>query len=78
VFSLVDENILEASLSTCEHTPPIVSIIRTNSGYKVECLDCGVVSPERENPAQAWLALRWPRVRRAAGLHPSGTGLARR
>ncbi|MBA3472846.1 MAG: hypothetical protein H0T57_06380 [Rubrobacter sp.] len=33
-------------------------MIPTKHGYRVRCLRCGTIGPERKDPARAWAALR--------------------
>ncbi len=50
----------------CAHTPLQVSTIRTDAGYRIQCLNCGMVGPERESLREALRALkrtRYPRDR---------------
>jgi uncharacterized Zn finger protein len=42
----------------CSHTPSSAYVVRTRRGYRIRCLKCGTVSAEREEPEQAWTALR--------------------
>jgi hypothetical protein len=41
----------------CDHEPPQASVIQTERGYRVQCLRCGLIGPERENPSESWYAL---------------------
>ena len=41
----------------CDHLPPTIARVRTERGYIIRCLTCGMVGPEREDPASAWTAL---------------------
>jgi hypothetical protein len=51
----------------CDHTPLQVSTIRTDTGYRVQCLNCGLVGPEREGLREALRALRRTRYPRDRG-----------
>ena len=42
----------------CSHTPSSAYVVRTRRGYRIRCLKFGTVSAEREEPEQAWTALR--------------------
>ena len=42
----------------CDHTPTMVIVIPTDQGYKVRCLLCGMVGPQKEDPSAAWVALK--------------------
>ena len=42
----------------CSHTPSSAHVVQTRRGYRIRCLKCGTVSAEREEPEQAWTALR--------------------
>jgi uncharacterized Zn finger protein len=54
----------------CSHTPTSTYVVQTRRGYRIRCLKCGTVSAEREEPEQAWKALR-------AGITADLTRLAR-
>ena len=43
--------------ATCDHRPPMVLVIPTESGYKVRCLTCGQIGPERGSTDLALEAL---------------------
>ncbi len=43
--------------ASCDHRPPMVVVIPTGSGYKVRCLTCGQIGPERESTDLALEAL---------------------
>jgi hypothetical protein len=43
---------------SCNHQPPSAYVVQTRRGYRIRCLKCGMVSAEREDPEQAWTALR--------------------
>lgn len=51
----------------CDHTPMQVSTIRTNAGYRIQCLKCRMVGPERESLREALRALRGMRYPRDRG-----------
>ena len=36
----------------------MISVVRTGGGYRVRCLRCGLLGPERENVEAAWEALK--------------------
>lgn len=42
---------------SCAHAPTTVIVLPTERGYRVRCLRCGTVGPERESPERAWSAL---------------------
>jgi hypothetical protein len=42
----------------CSHTPTPAYVVQTRRGYRIHCLKCGTVGAEREEPEQAWTALR--------------------
>ena len=53
----------------CDHTPTTVVVMPTENGHRVRCLRCGEIGPEKENPGEAWVALRWwPRRERLERL----------
>jgi hypothetical protein len=54
----------------CSHTPSSAFVVQTRRRYRIRCLKCGTVSAEREEPEQAWTALR-------VGITADFTGLAR-
>ena len=54
----------------CSHAPTSAYVVHTRRGYRIRCLKCGTVSVEREEPEQAWTALR-------AGITADSTRLAR-
>jgi hypothetical protein len=58
---VIGMDVAEDSPVRCDHTPPAISVIRTGGGYRIRCLGCEEVGPEREGLGQAWLALRWHR-----------------
>ncbi len=43
--------------AACDHLPPTIARVRTEHGYRIRCLKCGTVGPEREDPTSAWAAL---------------------
>src|SRR5215216_596237 len=64
----------EARPAYCDHTPLQVSTIRTDAGYRIQCLNCGMVGPERESLQEALRARsgrrRWLRDK-ARWLRPA-------
>lgn len=42
----------------CDHMPVKTILIRTESGYRMQCLRCGQVSVEQDKPSQAFYALK--------------------
>ena len=47
----------ERALVACDHLPTLIARVRTEHGYRIRCLVCGTVGPDREDPASAWAAL---------------------
>ena len=63
----MDPNDHEDRPAYCDHTPLQVSTIRTNAGYRIQCLECRMVGPERESLREALRALRSTRYPRDRG-----------
>jgi hypothetical protein len=53
----VNPDASERTPIACDHLPPLIVRVRTERGYRIRCLTCGMVGPEREDPASAWTAL---------------------
>ena len=51
----------ETDYVPCLHIPTLVVAEQTAHGFKVRCLRCGEVGPERENAGAAFVALRQQR-----------------
>ncbi len=66
-IAAVDTNDHEYRPAYCDHTPLQVSTIRTDAGYRVQCLNCGMVGPERQSLREALRALRRTRYPRDWG-----------
>ena len=47
----------------CDHTPTQITVFASGSGYKVQCLICGLIGPERDSPSEAWKAMKRLRYR---------------
>ena len=41
----------------CEHKPPAVILDGTGRGYRILCLTCGGVGPQRKDFEEAWADL---------------------
>jgi hypothetical protein len=53
----VNPDASERTPIACDHLPLTIVRVRTERGYRIRCLTCGMVGPEREDPASAWTAL---------------------
>ena len=62
-----DPNDHEARPACCDHTPLQVTTIRTDAVYQIQCLNCGMVGPERESLQEALRSLRRTRYPRDRG-----------
>ncbi len=49
---------------SCNHTPLQVSAIHTPIGYRIQCLNCRMVGPERQSLREALRALKRTRYLR--------------
>src|SRR3712207_6123803 len=58
--SSVTPDTQERTPVACDHLPPTIVRVRTERGYRIRCLKCGTVGPEREDPTSAWAALLSP------------------
>ena len=45
---------VRADTKPCRHRPTMVMVERTSHGYKIRCLMCGEVGPERDDPGDAF------------------------
>jgi hypothetical protein len=66
-LATTDPNDHENRPAYCDHTPLQVSTIRTDAGYRIQCLNCGMVGPERESLQETLRALRRTRYSRDRG-----------
>jgi len=66
-LATTDPNDHENRPTYCDHTPLQVSMIRTDAGYRIQCLNCRMVGPERESLQEALRALRRTRYSRDRG-----------
>jgi len=53
----VNPDVSERTPIACDHLPPTIVKVRTEHGYRIRCLTCETVGPEREDPVSAWIAL---------------------
>ncbi len=63
----IDPNDHENRPAYCDHAPLQVSTIRTDAGYRIQCLNCGMVGPERETLREALRTLQRTRYHRNRG-----------
>ena len=42
----------------CDHRPLQATMIRAEAGYRIQCLNCEMIGPERESLREALRALR--------------------
>ena len=46
--------------STYRDRIPTTGVVKfTENGYRVRCLRCGEIGPEKENSGKVWVVLRW-------------------
>ncbi len=66
-LATIDPNNHQNRPAYCDHTPLQVSTIHTDVGYRIQCLNCGMVGPERQSLREALRALRRTRYPRDWG-----------
>jgi hypothetical protein len=49
----------------CKHKPPAVIVDATGRGYRIRCLTCGAVGPQRQESGEAWADLEGWRYQEA-------------